>query len=56
MLSTMKIQLSPEQENLLSQLAIDKGKAVDTLATEVIRQYLDNETRFIAAVRLGKRN
>ncbi len=27
---------------------------MDTLATEVIRQYLDNETRFIAAVTLGE--
>jgi len=50
----MEIQLTPEQENLLAQLANDKGKAVDTLATEVIRHYLEDETRFIAAVNLGE--
>jgi predicted transcriptional regulator len=54
MLSATEIQLTPEQENLLARLATDKGKAVDTLATEVIRHYLDDETRFIAAVKLGE--
>jgi len=50
----MEIQLTPEQENLLAQLASDKGKAVDTLATEVVRHYLDDETSLIAAVNLGE--
>jgi predicted transcriptional regulator len=50
----MEIQLTPEQENLLAQLATDKGQAADSLVTEVIRQYLDEETRFIAAVKLGE--
>jgi len=49
LLSVMEIQLTPEQENLLAQLATDKGKAVDALATEEIRHYLDDQTRFIAA-------
>lgn len=30
MVSAMEIQLTPEQENLLAQLASDKGKAVDS--------------------------
>ena len=50
----MEIQLTPEQESLLAQLATDKGKPVDTLAAEAIRHYLDDETRFIAAVKLGE--
>jgi predicted transcriptional regulator len=50
----MEIQLTPEQENLLAQLATDKGKKADTLATEVIGHYLEDETRFIAAVKLGE--
>ena len=50
----MEIQLTPEQESLLAQLANDKGKPVDTLATEVIRHYLDDESRFITAVKLGE--
>jgi len=54
MLSAMEIQLTPEQEHLLAQIATHKGKAVNTLATEVIRHYLDDETRFIAAVKLGE--
>ncbi len=50
----MEIQLTPEQENLLSQLATDKGKSPDTLASEVIGDYLDDETRLVAAVKLGE--
>ena len=50
----MEIRLTPEQEKLLAQLATDKGQAADSLVTEVIRQYLDEETRFIAAVKLGE--
>jgi predicted transcriptional regulator len=50
----MEIQLTPEQESLLAQLALDKGQAADTLATDVIRHYLDDETRFLAAVKLGE--
>jgi predicted transcriptional regulator len=50
----MEIQLTPEQENLLAQLANDKGRAVDTLATEVICHYLDDEAKFIAAAKLGE--
>jgi len=50
----MEIQLTPEQESLLAQLALDKGQAPDTLAANVICHYLDDETRFIAAVKLGE--
>jgi hypothetical protein len=40
----MEIQITPEQENLLAQFAIDKGKKPDKLAKEVIGHYLDDET------------
>jgi predicted transcriptional regulator len=50
----MDIQLTPEQEDLLAQLAIGKGKDADKLATEVICHYIDDEARFIDAVKVGE--
>jgi predicted transcriptional regulator len=50
----MEIQLTRDEQHLLEQLATDKGKAADTLAKEVISHYLDDQTRFIAAVKLGE--
>jgi predicted transcriptional regulator len=50
----MDVQLTPEQEHRLSALAAHKGQAADTLAREVIRQYLEDQARFTAAVELGE--
>ncbi|MBV9009165.1 MAG: hypothetical protein JO354_08365 [Verrucomicrobia bacterium] len=50
----MEVPLSPEQVNQLAQIASAKGQPVDSLAAEVISHYLDEEARFIAAVKLGE--
>lgn len=50
----MEVQLTSEQEHQLSQLAIRKGQAADMLARDVIKQYLEDEARFVAAVTLGE--
>ncbi|MGA8030118.1 MAG: hypothetical protein WB992_23470 [Bryobacteraceae bacterium] len=50
----MEIPLSLEQQNQLAQIAAHKGQAADTLAVEVISHYLDEEARFVAAVKLGE--
>ncbi len=50
----MKVHLSPEQEHQLSQLAARQGRDADGLAQEVISRYLEEEARFIEAVKLGE--
>ena len=53
-LKAMEVHLTPEQEQQLSQLAIHKGRDADTLAREVISRFLEEESRFIEAVKLGE--
>ena len=48
------VRLTPEQRNRLSQLAAQQGRAADALAQEAIGRYIDAETRFVEAVRLGE--
>ncbi len=50
----MEVHLSPEEEQRLSQLATHQGRAADTLAQEAISRYLEEEARFIEAVKLGE--
>ena len=50
----MEVHLSPEEERRLSQLASHQGRDADTLAREAISRYLEEEARFIQAVRLGE--
>ncbi|MBV9158888.1 MAG: hypothetical protein JO097_21690 [Acidobacteriaceae bacterium] len=50
----MEVPLSPEKQTQLAQLAAHRGQAADTLAAEVISHYLEQETRFVAAVNLGE--
>ncbi len=50
----MEVHLTPEQEAKLSQLATNKGRGADELAQAVLGYYLENETRFIEAVKLGE--
>jgi predicted transcriptional regulator len=49
----MEVHLTPEQEAELSELATRKGRNANQLAQEVIRYYLECETRFIEAVKRG---
>lgn len=50
----MEVRLTPDQQNRLSQLAIEQDRAPDALAQEAICRYLDQEARFTEAVKLGE--
>ena len=49
----MDIHLSPDQEVRLAQLAARDGRNTNDLVREVIARFLDDETRFAEAVKLG---
>ena len=50
----MEVHLTPEQAHQLSQLATQQGRDEGTLAQEAISRYLEEEARFIEAVKLGE--
>jgi len=50
----MEVHLSPDQASKLAQLASDRGRDADTLAQEAIGRYLEEEARFVQAVKLGE--
>lgn len=49
----MQIELSPEQEDRLAQLAARDGRSVDDLAREAVIRFLDADARFTEAVGIG---
>lgn len=49
----MEVHLSPEQEAQLTQIANKAGTNAKQLVTNVVTRYLDEETRFLAAVEKG---
>jgi len=49
----MKIQLNPDQEARLTELAAQDGRKTDDLVREAVDRFLDEEARFAEAVRLG---
>jgi predicted transcriptional regulator len=49
----MDVQLSPEQEAQLAQIAVKAGTNPERLAKDVLVRYLDDEARFLAAVEKG---
>ncbi len=50
----MEVHLNRDQLSKLAQLANEKGRAADILAQEAISRYLEEEARFIEAVKLGE--
>ena len=50
----MKVHLNPGQASRLAQLASDRGRDADSLAQEAISRYLEEEARFLEAVKLGE--
>ncbi len=50
----MAVQLKPEQEAQLSQIADKTGRSADELAREAVDRYLAEEARFHAAVQAGQ--
>jgi len=49
----MEVHLTPEQQTQLAQIAVRAGTNPERLATTVVARYLDEEARFIAAVKKG---
>lgn len=50
----MEIHLTPEITEKLTHSAAQKGRNADELAQDVLAQYLDEESRFIEAVKCGE--
>lgn len=47
------MQLTPEQEAQLAQIAVKAGTNPERLVKDVLARYLDDEARFLAAVEKG---
>lgn len=50
----MEVHLGSDQFSKLAQLARDRGRSPDVLAQEAIDRYLEEEARFLEAVKLGE--
>jgi predicted transcriptional regulator len=50
----MEVHLSAEKEAQLNSLAAAQGRNADTLAQEVLAGYLEEQERFIEAVKAGE--
>jgi predicted transcriptional regulator len=50
----MEVHLTAEQQQLLAELAAQRGRDADALAQEAISRYLAEEARFVEAVKLGE--
>ena len=49
----MEVQFTPEQQAQLAQLASRSGTPAELFVTHVVARFLDQETRFLAAVEKG---
>lgn len=49
----MNVRFTPEQEARLTQIADKAGTVPERLVTNVVTRFLDEETRFVAAVEKG---
>lgn len=50
----MEVPLTADQLSQLSEVAKSKGRTADVLAQEVLSRYLEEEARFVEAVKLGE--
>jgi predicted transcriptional regulator len=50
----MEVPLTADQVSRLAQVAKAKGRSADALAQEVLSRYLEEEARFVEAVKLGE--
>jgi predicted transcriptional regulator len=50
----MEVPLTTDQLAQLAEVAKAKGKSVDDLAQEALKRYLEEEARFVEAVKLGE--
>ena len=49
----MEVHFTPEQQTQLAEIAAKTGKDPESLVTNVVARYLDEEFRFLAAVEKG---
>ena len=49
----MEVRFTPEQEARLAELATQSGTNPERLVKDVLIRYLDDESRFLAAVEKG---
>jgi predicted transcriptional regulator len=49
----MELNLTPEQQEQLAQIATKAGTVPERLVTDVVARYLNEEARFLAAVEKG---
>jgi predicted transcriptional regulator len=52
-LKAMEIHFTPEQQAQLAQIASKAGTVPERLVANVVAHYLDEESRFLAAVEKG---
>ncbi len=50
----MEISFSPEMEAKLAESAAKQGRKPEQFVQDVVAQYLEEETRFVAAVKRGE--
>jgi len=50
----MEVHFTPEQEARLAQSAAQQGRNPDELVRQVVARYVDEESRFVDAVRRGE--
>ena len=50
----MQIELTSDQEKQINRIAAQEGRPAGEVASELFSRFLDDEARFIAAVRLGE--
>ena len=49
----MEVQLTPEEQQQLAELAARHGRAASDLVHEAIRRYIEDDANFVAAVMKG---
>jgi predicted transcriptional regulator len=49
----MQVQLTPDEETRLAELATREGRTAGDLVREAVRRYLEDDAKFLAAVMKG---
>ena len=49
----MQVQLTPEEETRLAELAARDGRTTGDLVQEAVKRYIEDDAKFIAAVITG---
>ncbi len=49
----MQVQLTPEEETRLAELAARDGRSASDLVQEAVKRYIEDDAKFIAAVIKG---